>query len=189
MADVSAVSICSNALLLNGDDPIDSFDVDNARTRIVSNIYTSKRDKVLRAHPWNCATKRTILSPDEERPPFDWAYQTQMPPDCLRVIYIGTKDNPDDWEISGRKILTNTNVVRLKYVFRNDVESTWDPMLVEAMTLVMQVALTYPITRSTSKEELENAILRDYLKQVRAVDGQENPPEDFGEFPLLRNRQ
>ena len=60
----SAVSICSNALLLIGDAPIDSFDIPNDRTRLVSNLYASKRDKVLRLHPWNCATKRIILSPE-----------------------------------------------------------------------------------------------------------------------------
>ena len=52
MPEISAVSICSNALLLLGDKPIDSFDINNDRTRLVANLYTSKRDKVLRAHPW-----------------------------------------------------------------------------------------------------------------------------------------
>ena len=35
----SAVSICSNALLLLGDRPISSFSENNDRTRLVANIY------------------------------------------------------------------------------------------------------------------------------------------------------
>lgn len=188
MAEVSDVSICSNALLQNGDDPIDSFGVNNNRTRLVANLFATKRDKVLRAHPWNCATKRVILSPDEEKPPFDWAFQTQLPDDCLRVVTVGLAESPDDWEVSGRKVLTDTNLIRLKYIWRNDNPATWDSLLIEVMTQVMVIALTFPITHSTSKEELENALIRDMLKSARAVDGQENPPETLGDFLLLQSR-
>lgn len=189
MSETSAVSICSQALLLCGDKPIDSFDIDNNRTRLVVNLYDQKRKKVLRAHPWNCATKRVTLSPETATPDFDWKYQTLLPPDCLRVVCVGKAESPDEWEVNGRYVLTNTNVVRLKYIWDNDVESTWDPLLVDCMIQVMVVALTYALTKSTSKEELENAIIRDMLKSARAVDGQENPAETLGDFPLLANRR
>jgi hypothetical protein len=97
----SAVQICSNALLLLGDNPIDSFDVDNNRTRLVANLYESKRDKVLRSHPWNCATKRVTLSPSAEAPAFDWAYQFPLPSDWLRTLSVGLEG---DSMITGSKV-------------------------------------------------------------------------------------
>ena len=189
MSETSAVSICSQALLLCGDKPIDSFDIDTNRTRLVANLYDQKRKKVLRAHPWNFATKRVILSPEVTKPEFDWRYQTLLPPDCLRVICVGLKDQLDDWEVSGRYVMTNTNVVRLKYIYDNNVESSWDALSVDILTQVMVIALTYALTKSTSKEELENALIRDMLKSARAVDGQENPAETLGDFPLLNSRR
>lgn len=188
MSGISAVSICSNALLQVGDKPIDSFDVDNDRTRLVANIYTAKRDKVLRLHPWNCATKRVILSPDTEAPPFDWKYQFLLPEDWLRTLSVGEDGAPSDYAPEGRMIMMDTNACYLRYIFRNEVESTWDALLIDAMTQVMVAALTYPITKSTTKQATEEEIVKMVLKTARAVDGQESPPETLGDFPLLANR-
>lgn len=188
MSGTSAVSICSNALLLLGDNPIDSFDVDNNRTRLVANLYTQKRDRVLRAHPWNCATKRVVLSPDTDAPEFDWAYRFTVPEDWLRTLSVGLEDEPDDFRPEGRVILMDSNVCRLRYIFRNEVEATWDALLIDAMTQVMVAALTYPITKSTTKQATEEEIVKMVLKSARAVDGQEAPSETLGDFPLLANR-
>jgi len=184
----SDVSICSNALLLLGDKPIDSFLVENDRTRLVANLYQSKRDKVLRLHPWNCATKRVILSPDVDAPAFDWAYQFTLPDDWLRTLSVGLDGIADDYAQEGRKILMNWNVCYLRYIFKNDVEATWDAILIDAMTQVMVAALTYPITKSTTKQATEEEIVKMVLKTARAVDGQEAPPETLGDFPLLSSR-
>lgn len=188
MSGSSAVSICSNALLLLGDSPIDSFDVDNNRTRLVANLYAYKRNKVLRAHPWNCATKRVILSPDVTAPEFDWAYQFTLPDDWLRTLSVGLEDDPDDYRPEGRLILMDSNVCRLRYIWNNEVEATWDSLLIDAMTQVMVAALTYPITKSTTKQATEEEIVKRVLKEARSVDGQEAPPETLGDFPLLSNR-
>lgn len=184
----SSVSICSNALLMLGDKPISSFDENNERTRAVANLYDYKRDRVLRLHPWNCATKRVILSPDSTGPAFGWKYQFQMPADCLRTISVGEDGNEVDFAVEGRKILTDTNVCKLRYIWRNEEENTWDALLVEAMTQVMIACLAYSITKSTTKQAAEEEIIKRVLKEARAIDGQEVTPETIGDFPLLANR-
>jgi hypothetical protein len=188
MANVSAVSICSNALLLLGDKPIDSFDVNNDRTRLAANLYPQKRDRVLRAHPWNCAVKRVVLSPSSTDPAFGWKYQFQLPGDWLRTLNVGDDDSADDYAIEGRMILSNAPTCSLRYIFRNTAESTWDALLIDAMTQVMVAAFTYPITKSTTKQATEEEIVRRMLKEARSVDGQEGTPEVLGDFPLLSNR-
>lgn len=188
MSGTSAVSICSNALLMLGDKPIDSFDVDNDRTRLVANLYESMRDAMLRGHPWNCAGKRVILSPDTMTPAFGWAYQFTLPDDWLRTRSVGEDGAPDDYLIEGRMILMNSNVCRLVYTFRNNVESTWDALLINCMTKAMVASLAYAVTKSTTKQASDEEIVKQVLKQARAVDGQENPAETLGDFPLLANR-
>lgn len=188
MSNVSAVSICSNALLLLGDKPIDSFDVNNDRTRLAANLWPQKRDRVLRAHPWNCAVKRVVLSPDTAEPAYGWKYQFALPGDWLRTLNVGAEDSADDYAIEGRVILTNTPVCYLRYIFRNEAVSTWDALLIDAMTQVMVAAFTYPVTKSTTKQATEEEIVRRVLKEARAVDGQEGTPETLGDFPLLSNR-
>ena len=185
----SAVEICSNALLLLGDKPISDFSENNDRTRIVSNIYAMKRDKVLRLNDWKCAIKRVILSPDATAPAFEWGYRYLLPADWLRTLSVGpSTPDQDDYEQEGRYLLMDLSSCYLRYVYRNEDESTWDALLIDAMTQVMVAALTYPITKSTSKQATEEEIVRDVLKTARAVDGQDNPPETLGDFPLLANR-
>lgn len=184
----SAVSICSAALIELGDKPISSFDENNDRTRAVANLYDLKRDAVLRAHPWNCTTKRVVLSPDTNPPAFDWQYQFALPNDWLRTLNVGLDSSPDDYVIEGRKVLMNKNVCYLRYVWRNSDEATWDSILIDAMKEVMKASIAYAITKSTSKEQLVNQIVQQVLKSARSVDGQENPPETLGDFPLLANR-
>jgi len=184
----SAVSICSAALIELGDKPISSFDDNNDRTRAVSNLYGLKRDAVLRAHPWNCAVKRIVLSPDTNAPAFDWQYQFDLPSDYLRVLSVGLNGQEDEYVLEGRKLLMNTNVCYLRYIYRNSDEATWDALLIDAMKEVMKASIAYSITKSTSKEQLVQQIVQNVLKSARAVDGQENPPETLGDFALLSNR-
>jgi hypothetical protein len=185
----SAVQICSNALLLLGDKPISSFAENNDRTRLVSSIYAMKRDKVLRLNDWKCAIKREILSPDATAPGFEWGYRFALPADWIRTLSVGeSRELQDDYEQEGRYLLLNRNACYLRYIYQNEDESTWDALLIDAMTQVMTAALTYPITKSTTKQATEEEIVRDVLKTARAVDGQDNPPEHLGDFPLLANR-
>jgi hypothetical protein len=184
----TAVSICSNALLLLGDNPISSFDDSSDRARMASNLFEPARDYVLRRHPWNCAIKRVTLSPDATAPAFDWGYQFTLPADFLKVLSIGERDAEGEFRIEGRKLLCDDNPLLLRYVFKNDNVGSWDPGLVWAMTSVMKALFAYPITQSTTMEQVVESVLRDVLRVTRGVDGQDDTPETLGDNPLLASR-
>lgn len=184
----TAVSICSNALLALGAQPINDFGEDLDRARLAANLYPQVRDYLLRSHPWNCAVSRVVLSPDATAPAYGFAYQFPLPSDWLRTLQVGEDGEEDDYRIEGRMILCDNPILKLRYLFRNENESTWDTMLVHAMTLAMSAAMAYGVTQSTSKEELELKKLDMELKKARAVDGQEEPAQTFGDFRLLSSR-
>jgi hypothetical protein len=181
------VSICSNALLLLGDRPISTLSPpeDSDAGTLTANLYPQVRDWVLRAHPWNCAVKRVVLAPDVAPPAFDYTHQFSIPDDWLRTLQCGRRDDPVDYQMEGRKILCDDAAFYLVYVFKNTVEATFDSMLVQVLTLAMKAALAYPITKSASMAELSLAELKDALKQARAVDGTDNPPDTLGDFRLF----
>lgn len=182
------VSICSNASLLLGGNPINSLTENTDRARLASNLFPVVRDYVLRRHPWNCAVKRVVLSPDSDAPAFDWAYQFTLPSDYMRALSVGQAGEEVEYKIEGRKLLSDDNPCYLRYVYRNDIPASWDDMLVYAMTVSMRAVMAYPITQSTSLEQLIEQELKDVLKQARAVDGQDETPETFGDSPLLASR-
>lgn len=184
----TAVSISSNALLELGDASISDFGEENPRARLAASLYDQVRDATLRAHPWNCATSRVILAPDSETPAFSWAYQFQVPDDWLRTLQVGEEDIPEPYAMEGRKFLANTNVLYVRYIFRNESEGTWDSMLVHAMMLHMKLRMCYPLTKSTSAAQLAAQEYQAFLKTCRAVDGQDEPPKTLGTFSLLNSR-
>lgn len=187
----SDIEICSNALLLLGAAPIASMTENTQAARICANTYPLAKLDILRAHPWNCCIRRVVLAPESAAPAFDWTHQFARPSGWLRTVQVGRKGEVLDYQVEGVRILANTNLLPLVYV-ANVTEGEWDSLLTHVMVKRMEMDLAYPITKSTS--------LRDSLKQefyakgvgvlarAKAVDGQENPPEEWVDSPFLQVR-
>ena len=188
----SDVSICNAALQLLGDDPIASLTENTRRARLCANLYEHAKEDILRSHPWNCLVTRTTLSPLAAEPNHHWNYQFAVPGDCLRILSVGERDDqPDSYEVEGRRIVTDVNPLNLRYL-ANKAEGYWDANLVNVMVRRMQLDLAYPITKSSSlRDALSDEFHRPklgVLARAKSVDGQENPPEDWGDSPLIAVR-
>jgi hypothetical protein len=190
MGMATGVSICSNALLMLGSQTINDFSdqLNLDRAKLCANLYPTVRDDILRAHPWNCAIKRAVLAPDAVAPAFGYQHAFELPADLLRVLEVGGGGCQIDYLVEGRSIQADTTVLELRYVFRNEVESTWDSNLVAVVTQAMCAVLAYPVTQSTAKQGGEEQKLEMMLRRARAVDGQEDPPQTLGDERLLAAR-
>lgn len=187
MAIVSKVSLCSNALIRLGAKGISDLNEDNDRARLTV-LYDNLRDSLLRSHVWNCAVKRVILSPSTNLPEFGFSNQFLLPDDWLRTLQVGEKYDGIDYKLESGYIMADTDSVYLRYIFRNTVEATWDAMLIEGMELTLAHAFAYPITQSTaSKQDARDELVR-FLKTAMAVDGVEEPSEQFGDSYLISAR-
>lgn len=185
----SKIQVCSNALILLGQSTIASFSESSDRATACSNLWDNSRQAVLRSHPWNCAMKRVALTPDANTPAFDWAYQFALPGDCLRVLSVGQDGEVPEYKLEGRKILIDDNPLYLRYIFDNDDVASWDTQLVECMTRYMAFSMAYALTKSAS---LRDSIYQEFtllLKKAKAVDGQEDTPDEVGDFPFLAARR
>lgn len=190
MSMATGVSICSNALLMLGAQTINDFadQLNLDRAKLCANLYPTVRDDMLRSHPWNCAIKRAVLAPDAVAPAFGYTHSFELPADFMRVLEVGTNGSQIDYLIEGRTIQADTTVLELRYVFRNEVENTWDAHLVKLVTLAMAAALAYPVTQSSALQQSFEQKLEMTLKRARAVDGQEDPPQTLGDERLLQAR-
>jgi hypothetical protein len=184
----TSVSICSNALLRLGAQTIASLSESNDRARLAANLYDTVRDSTLRSHPWNCAVKRVFLAPDSTVPAFDFTAQFTLPSDWLKTLQVGQDGFEVEYRTESGKIMASGTSLALRYIWRNTVESTWDAMLVEAMELAMAAAMAYGITKSASMVEVAQTALKAHMKLCRAADGQDDPPDTLGDFPLMQSR-
>jgi len=184
----SAISICSNALVMLGAKPISSFQSVNDHADICANVYPSVRDDVLRAHSWNCATKRVILAPKQEAPEFDFSHQFQLPGDWLRTIQVGYKSQSIEYRSEGQLILASVTVLPFVYIYRNSDEATWSANLIHVMELAMAAKIAYAVTGSTSLRDSQRDEFMREMKVAKAVDGQDDPPEEFAEGSFIESR-
>ncbi|EML1595540.1 hypothetical protein RVY52_000233 [Burkholderia cenocepacia] len=184
----SSISICSNALLQLGDSPIASFTEPTRRAMVCSNLYPEVRDAVLRAHPWNSCTKRTVLAPLAEKPAFDYPYQFQLPSDWLKTLQVGSAGRSLNFTAEGQRILSFEQALPFVYIFRNEIESTWESTLIDVMTKAMKSVLAYPITQSAAMAQTAQAEYVLIMKQAKAINGQDDDTETIGDFPLLESR-
>jgi hypothetical protein len=190
MTMATGVSICSNALLMLGSQTINDFadETNLDRAKLCANLYPTVRDDMLRSHPWNCCIKRAVLAPDAVAPAFGYDYAFELPADFSRVLEVGSSGQQIDYLVEGRSIQANTTVLELRYVFRNEVENTWDAHLVKLVTLAMAAAMAYPVTQSASMQQTMEQKLETSLRRARAVDGQEDPPQTLGDERLYAAR-
>lgn len=184
MATATDVSICSNALLLLGQKPINTL----AESSLAENLWPSVRETVQRSHPWNCCIRRRVLAPDVVAPEFDWSYRFLLPEDWLRTLQVGESGREMDYQSEGRYLLANETALRLRYVAANEDVASWDTLLVNAATYGMAAALAYPVTSSASLAQVMEQKLQQALREARTVDGQDDPPQTLGDFPLLAAR-
>lgn len=183
----TSISICSAALMLLGDTPIASFTESSKRATLCANVYPLARLEVLRSHPWACCVKRVVLSPLADAPSFEWGFQFTVPSDMLRIMQVGYDGQPEEYRLENRRLLARSNVMRLVYAADVD-EGAWDSLLVEVMTKRMAKDLAYPVTKSASLAELKAKEFEMAFKRAKAVNGQDNPPDEWNDSPFLSVR-
>lgn len=180
----SAISICSNALLMLGAKPINAFEEDSDHALLCFNVYPMMRDWLLRRHPWNVTLQSVALAPSSTGPVMDFDLRFPLPGNCLRVLRVGRHGERPRYRVEGRSILCNENPLYLLYQ-RDLSEGDWDSSLVHLAALAMKTAIAYAVTKSSAVAESARDEFRLALGSAMAVDGQEDEPQTLGDFPLL----
>jgi hypothetical protein len=184
----SVIDVCNRALDKVGQSPIISLSDGNKAANLCDRAWPAVRDKVLRAHKWNFATKRKILAPLTEAPVWGFAYKHPIPSDCLRLLEIN--DVPaEQYELESGHILTDDAVLRIRYIFRNTDPNTYDSLCIETMASRLAYELAEPLTQSTQKKQELFVEYEDMMNQAKRIDAQENPVILFEEDSWITCRR
>lgn len=198
----SNVDIANYALNIIGASNISSFDENSKPARLVNQRYEGVRDAVFRSHPWNCLIRRAELAQEVQAPAFGYAKQYALPTDprCLRVLEFsnGSMSYPRDnmfsksggpvFVIEGRKLLTDENTARIKYVARITDPNEYDASLIEALSARLAMEIAYAITGSTSVVQIATALYDEKMREARFVDATEGAPEKLEASDFIEAR-
>lgn len=185
----SDVSICNDALQkIGAENRITSLTEDSRNARAVNACYAEKRDAELRAHRWNFAIKRAVLSPDTAVPAFHFSYQFTLPTDCLRPL--PPRRTTLDWHVEGGKILTNDGTtINLRYISRVTDPNAMDPLFRDMLACRIAEQICEQVTQSNSKLEAVNAAYKASRAEARRNNAFEQtadaPPTDSWELARL----
>lgn len=171
------VDICNSALQRVGAASILSITDNSPEARACNIAYDSNRRDELRKHRWNFAIARVVLSPDTAAPAFDFLYQFTLPSDCVRVLRPATSDL--DWQVEGRKILTNDGtILQLRYVSDVTDVTQWDPSFYNVVCGALAIDIVEKLTQSNQKKQGLISDYNDSVKAARRMDAFESGPED-----------
>lgn len=176
---ISKVAICNIALVSLGADTINSL-TEQTSTAIACNaMFDTVRRDLLRKHPWNFAMKQQELARSVTTPVFGYAYQYQLPSDCLRVWRV--LDN-DDFKVQGSYIHTDAETCFVEYVYDVEDVSRWDASFIDLMAAAMAASIAFPVTESAAKEDRARAVFKDKFTTAKAVDASEDIQPEMGMY-------
>ncbi len=185
---MSAISICSNALQLLGDDPIASFTENTKRARLCANLWPQTRDWLFRQHTWTCLRRTVVLPAEATAYSTDWDYSYVLPGDWVRTVQVGERGERTDFEQQGRRILTDRATLPLVYIAAIEDPAQWDDALVDVASAEMAARLAYPVTQSASLAQAKRQEANYALRVAKAISGQDSPPEEWADEPFINVR-
>lgn len=194
----SAVEIGNLALSKLGDEgEITSLEENTRAARAINGCFTAMRDAVLRAHPWNFATRRAQLPALADAVVWgDWT-AFSLPTDFLRLLEVDGTDaqkigafNDPFWQIEGQQILARRGgPLNIRYTARITESGLWDALFAEALAcrIAMQVAVR--ITGNLSAQQQAERMYKAALAEAKGVDGQDNPAEELPDSEWFLSRE
>ncbi|CAA7619542.1 conserved hypothetical protein [Magnetospirillum sp. LM-5] len=187
---LSAIALCSRALLKLGAASIASFDEGTAESEVCANLYPALRDAMLSSHPWNFATGQATLPLLAAAPVADYSCAYQLPADFLRALSagLGARGFGLDYRIAENRLHCNVeDGVVLTYVFR-PAELNFPPFFDQALIARLAAEFCIPLTESTTRAEFLHRLAEDEFRRAKLIDGQQDVPSAISSFPLVEVR-
>lgn len=184
---LSAVGLCSRALLKLGAEAISSFNDSAAEAEIASALYAPVRDSQLASHPWRFATAHMALNRLPTPPTAGHAFAYQLPDRFLRAVGVGDRRGRNDavsFAIAGRHLLTDHPSPVLTYIYRPDEENTptfFDHVLITRLAAEFCLSLTESPTRARMLAQAAE----EESRRARQVDSQQATTQAIHAFPLI----
>lgn len=188
----STVEICNRALQILGAAPITSLDDDSRNARACTLAYDNSRLALLEKYVWGCAIKRAQLAAEATEPEFGKARSFPLPSDFVRLApnYPEETSPTRDWEIEGRKILTNDSApLNIRYIFSLTDPNEMNPLFREALSGEIAYQMCESLTQSNTKKADAKLARDEAIREARRVNGIQKVPVQTAESLWITTRR
>ena len=197
------VSICSDALIMLGAQPISSFTEGSDAAQACDRLYPDLRDSIISRYPWTWSQKKVQVARLSTAPKNEWLYAYQLPGDMLSGVQAvfassGTNERPlrYDWEVYGDQLYTNLTTVYIDYQATVD-ESKMPNYFVHLLRVAVAAELGLVITDQISKTEFYRAMAfgtpgeqgrGGLFREAMNIDSRGAPPQVIEDYSLIEVR-
>lgn len=171
---LTEVAICNLAIGWLGGNLISSLDDDSEEARLCKANYEASRDSALEDRDWTFATSRKQLTQNPDYPGFGSYNSFHLPADHIRTIAVSASPDFDDnidWFKEQNLILAITDVMYIRYIFRQKQVAYFSPNFQQAVAARLAHDICTPLTHN---EKLKGMMWDEYLIRVEwtgALDG------------------
>jgi hypothetical protein len=198
----TALSICSDALLMLGAKPISSFNEGTDEASVCDALYPNIRDQALMIYPWSFSFKKTQLARLITTPTNEYKYEYQMPADRIgapRAVYSsnGVGETPIvNYRIMGAKLLTNEEIIYVDYQY-SVTESEMPVWFVQLLKYLVSWHVSIPVTDQVEKAQYWQSVAvgspgengrGGYMRTAMNIDGQNQPANSIKDYSLIAVR-
>jgi hypothetical protein len=177
------IDMCSNALLLIGEEAISSFTQAGHGATVAANLYSDTYKSLLAEHPWTFALKEVFLSrltqtPDDET---GYQYAFQIPTDSIRIWSLMPNHN---YAIVGTLIYSNQSEILCRYIYEI-AESLLPAHMVKAIEYKLASEFSVAITEDFNKASYYEQKYMMAISKAKSIDSQNYPNVAIQHQPLV----
>lgn len=198
----TALTVCSDSLLLLGARPISSFNEGTDEANICDRIYPHVKKSTLQAYPWSFSFKKVQLARTINTPVNEYKYEYSLPSDRLGAIrraYVSSSVGArpfSAWTIQGDKLLSSEESIVVDYQFLPD-EGGMPAYFIQLLNYMMAWHIADAITDQTTKSQYWQGIAvgspsennrGGYFRTAMVIDGQGNTTQAFEDYSLINVR-
>jgi len=175
-AGQSDLGIANLAMIDLGQPALVTGNEDSKAGRIYRAQFEQTVKEILRSHPWRCARRRVILTPDaSHQPPFGFAYAAPLPADFVKVIKFN--NNIDKFKVTGPYLESDDDGPELTYVARVPT-AEFDALLVSSIAARLAWRWCMPLTDSANAAKEYRQAFSDIFADAKFADALDGAPEE-----------
>lgn len=195
----SKLSMCSAALVLCGEKPMNSLTDNRYGASVCAALFDMVYENELQGNRWRFACKKAALARLNSTPPNEWQYCYQLPTDMLLPIGLWGAGPDRSYEIYSDVIYTNvtsnpgpvngatTPVLTFDYMFKPD-PTTVPSYFALLVTFALAMNAIKPVTESDTAQTRMEVKYNVQRSKAMFADAQGRPNRQIQHNPFVQVR-
>ena len=158
-----------------------------AEAKAADTVFDHHRDRLLRSHIWNFATRRAQLARSARIPSHQWAHQHFLPPDFMRAIVVSASERGSQNilydlahdENDGHVVLSDSEDLWLTYVGKVTDTEQMPPDFQHALATSIAIPLASALKQSNTTMDIMERRHREAVVAAKSTDGIETWAQQF----------